>query len=190
MGIPKTGKEKSVIIFFALTLVVIIAMAVIDPKPPNKDEHDHGDDPAQAASLEEKIAQAKERIKSAPNNTHALIYLGDLYLDSNQLKKAMNMFEKVLAIEPTDTHALADMGTIYQMTNLLDKSFEMFKTVEMLEPENLSALYNLGMLNRYHRRDNDEALKYFGKLLLVTDLEPSLKQRISKEIGDIKAEMK
>ena len=184
MEISKTRKEKTVIAFFALVFVVVVAMAIIDPKPP--EDHGH-DDSAQSASLNEKIAQVKERLKADPNNVETLIYLGDLYMDSNQLKEAINIFDKVIKIEPQNTHALIDLGLIYQQSGFYDKSFEMFKDVEKIEPDNISALYYIGMNNRYSKKDLKEALKYFEKLLSISS-DPSLTDGITKEIEDIKAE--
>ncbi len=186
MDISKTRKEKTVIAFFALTLVVIVAMAVINPKP--NDDHAHEDE-AGSASMEEKIAEAKEKLKDNPDNVHALIYYGDLLMDNNQLKESISTFDKVLKIEPENTHAMNDLGTLYQRTGFYDKSFEIFKAIEKIEPENLSAIYNLGLLNRYYKKDNKEALKYF-EMLPLRNLNPELSKGITKEIETIKAEMK
>jgi tetratricopeptide (TPR) repeat protein len=187
MGTSRTGKENTVIIFFALVLVAVIVMAVINPKSP-KDDHSH-DEPGQSASLEEEIAEAKKRVESAPNNVNALIQLGDLYMDSKQMKNAINIFNKVLAIEPENAHALADLGAVYQQSGLYDKSLEAFEKLLEIESENIPALYNLGMLNRYYKKDNKEALKYLEKIPLK-GLDPSLIQALQNEIDAIKAEMK
>lgn len=190
MGTFKTGKEKTVIAFFALVLVVVVAMAISNPQPPGDDHDDHGhDDPAQSEVLGEKITQAKERVAAVPNNLEALIYLGDLYIEGEYLKEAIEVFHKVLKLEPDNIHALVDLGTIYQEVGFYDKSFEQYELVLKLEPDNISALYNLGMLNRYYKKDLKEALKYFQEVLSKKGVDPSISDAISQEVTSIKSEM-
>ncbi len=184
MEISKTRKEKSVIIFFMLTLAVIVIMAIANPQPPG--EHDEHNSSASGASIQERITQVKERLSSDPNNVNDLITLGDLYLDNNQLKAALNEFSKAVRLEPQNAHALGDLGITYQRSGFYDKSFDAFKALEKIDPNDISALYYIGMLNKYYKKDNTEALRYF-ELLLSKNPDPQLVDNVTKEMNSMKA---
>ena len=186
MATDKTTKEKIVIIFFALALIVLSALAVINPKPSvNGDQYA---DSGEAQPLDELIATAKKRVTATPKNLHALVELGELYLDNNQVKESMNTLLSAYKLEPQSVPVLVALGKVYQRSGFNDKSFDTFKNAEILEPNNITALYFLGMLNRYHKKNNKEAIEYFEAILAMGGIDPKFKQDIAKEVQTIKAE--
>ncbi len=96
----------------------------------------------------------------------------DEYFENGELKKAENMYLKILAKEPDDAALYNKLGLIY----LQDKNFKdaksALKQALKLEPENDTFYNNLGLLY-YQMEDYDEAIEAYEKSTAINDKIPS-----------------
>ena len=120
---------------------------------------------------ENKGIAALERIaKMDPDYRVAYRLLGDSWLENLEYKKAIDAYEKYLAIEPNDAAIHNNLAVCYHRLGLLDKSIEQYRIALSLLPDNINVIY--GLASSYRHKDmHEEAINLYDHLL---KLDPSL----------------
>jgi tetratricopeptide (TPR) repeat protein len=77
----------------------------------------------------EDLSHLQNILKEDSDNLKALISLGNLYFDSNEPQKAIDMYRRALKIDPANADVRTDMATMYR--NLKDYD----KAVKELRPQ-------------------------------------------------------
>jgi tetratricopeptide (TPR) repeat protein len=84
--------------------------------------------------------------------------LGRAYLSEGQLQKAIDSFQKVIALEPTHGYALNNLGLAYLRTNQNSEAAEVLEQAAMLLPDIAYVQNNLGIaLERTGDKDDAQA---------------------------------
>jgi tetratricopeptide (TPR) repeat protein len=128
-------------------------------------------------------AQYKDVIAKDPKNYDAIVGLGNLYFDTGQSEKAIEMYQKALEINPNDINVRTDMGTMYRKIGNIDRAVEEFKKSIKIDPRHEQSRYNLGVTLYYDRKDAKGAADAWEELLKVNPNHPNaeaLKQMISQ----------
>jgi len=120
---------------------------------------------------QEALNALKQKVKEDKNNAEAWYYLGVVYLQIADFKKAADAFRDAIKLKPTPD-ARAHSGYAYALLRrgkLIDALQEGRKSLS-IDPKNIDALYTLGVIN-LRSGNKEEALKNAEALIA---LEPDL----------------
>lgn len=128
-------------------------------------------------------AQYKEVIARDPKNYDALVALGNLYFDTGQPHKSIDMYNKALVLNPNDVNVRTDMGIMYREVGDPDKAIEEFRKSATINPKHEMSLYNIGVTLYHDKKDYAGAADVWEKLLEINPNYPNaagLRQIISQ----------
>ncbi len=188
MEAVRNRKERVVIFFFWLMLAVVVVVAIVNLTVETKQENAQvGAASPQDVPMGEKIAEVIDFLKDNPDNIEALVALGDLYYDSNQLHEAIDVFNRAVKFEPQSVHIQNDLGMLYQKTGQYDMAIERFQAALKIDPSHLNSLLHIGIIYRYTKKDNKKALEIFEDIQSKNP-DPEMSKMIIDEIERIKTE--
>jgi len=122
------------------------------------------DPPAEMfAALETEAAQN-------PENPDIWARLGHAYFDASQFQKAIDAYEKSLAIAPNNPNVLTDLGVMYRRNKQPEKAVEMFDRAIAVDPEHEVSRMNKGIVLMHDLNDTPAALKAWEELLEINPL--------------------
>ncbi|MEK6726790.1 MAG: tetratricopeptide repeat protein [Deltaproteobacteria bacterium] len=127
--------------------------------------------------------QYKDVIAKDPKNYDAIVALGNLYFDTGQTEKSIEMYQKALELNPNDVNVRTDMGTMYRKMGNSDKAIEEFRKSTTINPKHEMSWYNLGTTLYYDKKDLRGAADAWEHLLNINPYYPDaeeLKQIISQ----------
>ena len=127
--------------------------------------------------------QYKDVIAKDPKNYDAIVALGNLYFDSGQTEKSIEMYQRALELNPNDVNVRTDMGTMYRKMGNPDKAIEEFRKSTTIDPKHEMSWYNLGITFYYDKKDLRGAADAWENLLKINPYYPDaegLKQIISQ----------
>lgn len=120
---------------------------------------------------DEALKQIKLLVKNDESNAEARYYLGIVYLQLNDFKKARNSFQTAIKLQPTlAASAHAQFAYAQALRDKLKAAEPEARTALELDPNNVDALYAMSFVN-VRKGEQDEALKNLD--LLVT-LKPDI----------------
>ncbi len=122
------------------------------------------------ADVQKQIAPLLSILKDDPKNLKALIELGNAYFDSAQFDKAIEAYNKALAIDPKNADVRTDLGIMYRRKGNFDRAIEEFKKAAEDDPKHVNSRYNLGIVYLHDKGDLKSAIKAWEDYLKV---EPS-----------------
>jgi len=103
--------------------------------------------PAPTPALDEAlVATLMGRIQADPNDTAALLELGDAFFNAEDFETAATWLEKLLVLEPDNVSGLLALGAAYYNLGKDVEAKAEWLTVLELEPDNVYAHYDLGFL--------------------------------------------
>ena len=105
-------------------------------------------------------AELESAVRDYPEDATALRRLGTVYLRSRSSAKAVEMFERALALDPDNDEILLNLGYAYAAEGRADDAAEPFRTYLERHPQNTDVLNQIGYT--YIGQGNPEgALPYF-----------------------------
>jgi cytochrome c-type biogenesis protein CcmH/NrfG len=128
-----------------------------------------GSAPQQQAASPEMLAKSAEpllaQLKTNPNNSEALVQLGNIYYDGQNFPQAIDYYEKALKIQPNNADVRTDLGTAYWYTGDADKALGNFEKSLAIRPNHPGTLFNLGIVEWQGKKDPKAAIVAWEKLL-------------------------
>lgn len=109
------------------------------------------------AQIEQKLIA---QINKNPRNAKALYALGNLYMQSNAVQIAAEVFQRLVRIAPSSP-ALTDLGVCYRMLGRPELAEPVFKKAIDLDAKNGVAHYNYGCVQHAFGR-NEEAIRHLN----------------------------
>lgn len=113
------------------------------------------------------IAALEAEVETAPANGEAWTRLGNLYYDTNQVKKAIDAYTRALDILPANADILTDLGVMYRLDKQPDKSIESFDKAIQANPQHETARLNKGVVLLYDLGRTADALQTWQELLAI-----------------------
>ncbi len=149
-----------------------------------------GSIPAGQPQLTPEMLQAKaqpllDRVKQNPNDSAALVDLGNLYYDAQQFPQAVQYYGKALEKEPTDVNVRTDMGTAYWYMGDADRALSEFTRSLSYSPNHPQTLFNMGMVKWQGKRDPKGAVAAWEQLLQTNPNYPE-KDKVQTYIAQAK----
>ncbi len=124
--------------------------------------------PAQpTAEMKSQIAALQDILKKDPKNVKALVELGNIYFDSNQADKAIEVYSRALDLESRNSDVRTDMGIMYRRKGQFDKAVAEFKKAAEDDPKHVNSRYNLGVVLLHDKGDLKGAVKAWEDYLKV-----------------------
>ena len=135
---------------------------------------------APSAGMLQEIDQLQRTVDSNPKDASSLLRLANLLNDagmtnSSLLTRAVNTYEKYLALKPDDPNARVDMGICYfemsrmdsdNARSLIDRAIKEMETAIAAHPTHQPAAFNLGIVN-LNAGNFEESTKWFKKTVEI-----------------------
>lgn len=165
-------ENKETIVMMGVALVIGILLGVGGTMwlqkgaAPSRQAPPQGSAPAPpAVNFQEDIRILEGVVAKDPNNRNAWVQLGHKYFDSQQPMKAVDAYDKALAMDSNDPNVLTDQGVMFRQLGWYDKAIENFKKANELNPKHIQSLFNLGIVYRYDLQDLPNAIESWEKYL-------------------------
>lgn len=132
--------------------------------------------PAAAVNWNQKIDTLLQVTAADPGNRNAWVQLGHAYFDTDQPMKAVDAYDKALALDGNDPNVLTDQGVMFRKLGWFDRAIENFEKSNQIDPRHTQSLFNMGIVYRYDLNKFDEAIQAWKKLLALNPPEPMASQ--------------
>ena len=116
------------------------------------------------------LAKLEERVRSNPNDTDAWIQIGHISFDSQQYERAIEAYEKALALKPNNAPVLTDLGVMYRRTQKPREAIKRFDQAIAADPKLEQPRFNKGIVLMHDLKDREGAIKAWEGLLAVNPL--------------------
>lgn len=160
--------KKTTILLVVITLVVGALGGVIVTNA-NKDKaaNEPAFDPATAPAIDyqQKIQTLLAIVAREPDNRQAWVQLGHSYFESGDQIKAIETYDKALAMDANDPDVLTDQGIMFRRVGWFDKAIENFRKAQELDPSHVISLFNLGIVYSQDLGENDKAEEAWNRYL-------------------------
>jgi cytochrome c-type biogenesis protein CcmH/NrfG len=165
-------RQTAVLLAAAMLLTGFIAGAVfgvVKTRPLSGDPA--GATPAGSGQPPARMFQALEaQAENDPQNADAWTRLGNAYFDAGQYQKAIDAYEKSIAIEPDNANVLTDLGVMYRRNKQPEKAVEMFSRAMAADPRHEVSRMNKGIVLLYDLDDEEGAIRAWESLLEINPL--------------------
>jgi|GEM_PF-909329 len=100
-------------------------------------------------------------------NLPALIYLGNAYYDTQQNEKAIEFYEKAIAIDNKNIGVRCDLATCYLRINLPKKTIKILNENIKMNYNHAQSHYNLSIVNKQigKNKEADDEMKIYNQLI-------------------------
>jgi len=113
------------------------------------------------------ITALETEVENNPANGEAWTRLGNLYFDTNQVKKAIDAYTRALDLVPVNADILTDLGVMYRLDKQPDKAIEFFDKAIEANPRHEPSRLNKGVVLLYDLGRIPDALQAWQELLAV-----------------------
>ncbi len=115
----------------------------------------------------ETLAALVEATKTTPDNVQAWTQLGHLYFDTGKHEKAIEAYEKSLALDSSRPDVWTDMGVMYRRTGQPQKAIESFDRALSINSGHEVALFNKGVVLMHDLNDIEAAIASWEALVKI-----------------------
>jgi tetratricopeptide (TPR) repeat protein len=117
--------------------------------------------------------------KKGPHSVRANTYMGDIWMMTNQFKKAEESYKLAIAEDPAAFEALNGLANAYSRLEQHENALKILTGLSENSPKNLTTLMNLG--STYAQADRlEEAKKTLAKVSTIDPDMPGLKEEQAK----------
>lgn len=165
--------KKETLLFISVALIVGVLVGVLISKGGKRTSTAQNAAPAAPVVNSQQDIQLLENVvATTPENRGAWVQLGHSYYDANQPVKAIEAYNKALAIDPNDPDVLTDQGVMFRQLGWFDRAEENFLKASQINPAHHQSLYNLGVVYRYDLKDINRAREAWTRYLQVNPSGP------------------
>ena len=116
------------------------------------------------------LAKFEERVRSNPRDVEAWIQLGHINFDTQQHDRAIEAYEKALALEPDNAPVLTDLGIMYRRTGKPREAVKRFDQAIAVDPKLENPRFNKGIVLLHDLEDREGAIQAWEGLLEINPL--------------------
>lgn len=165
--------KKETVLLVVIALVVGLLVGILVSKSGRPREAGQATAPAApAVNIQEKQRVLEELVAREPGNRNAWVQLGHLYFDSSLPAKAIDAYDKALAIDPNDPDVLTDQGVMFRELGWYDRAIDNFTKANKIKPDHPQSLFNLGVVYRYDLNDFPRATEVWKRFLAISPNSP------------------
>ena len=135
------------------------------------------------------LAKLEERVRNNPRDTEAWIQIGHINFDNQQHERAIEAYEKALAIEPSNAPVLTDLGVMYRRINKPREAIKRFDQAIAADPQLEQPRFNKGIVLMHDLKDKEGAIEAWEGLLAVNPLAKAPNgQTVDEMVNQFKAQ--
>ena len=123
----------------------------------------------------------EDAIRKNPTDPTVYVQLGNFHFDHGEPQKAVDAYEKSLAISPNAPNVIVDCGSMYRELGQYNKALEYFNKAISLDKKHQNAMFNKGIVLYNDLNKKSEALVTWKELMR---LNPSAKVANGMPIAD------
>lgn len=138
--------------------------------PAARDHYNRGVELHRSGFLNKAILEYKEAINADEHMEPAYSNLGLVYTAQKSWSKALEAFDKALAMKPDRTTSLNGLGTVLYAMKRNDEAMEKWKKAIEIDPNFASAYYNMGNAYETQEKNRDALLAY----VKASDINPKM----------------
>ena len=155
-------------------------------------DHMHAESAAPPAAdvgkeMDARIPELETFLEQHPEDASAWARLGHLFFDTNQFQKAIQAYEKSLALAPENPGVITDLGVMYRRSGQPEKAIQTFDRAVAVSPGFETALFNKGVVLMADLNDLAGALAAWEELVKVN---PAATTPGGERVADVVARMK
>ncbi|MFH1196141.1 MAG: tetratricopeptide repeat protein [bacterium] len=173
LNLKTTSLMYIVIALFVFGAVILFAAGVFDSPgvPQIAQVSNNSPDPHGGADLEQlqKINDLEKVVENNPGDYDSLLKLAHALNDSGFYERAIEMYEKYLAVNAQNADVFVDEGVCYYQLKKYDAAVATMKKALEINPKHQIAHFNLGIVN-FSNNKIDEAKMWWKK---AVELDPS-----------------
>ena len=168
----KKGTILLIVTAFVAGLLVSIFFSNTNKSQPESQQAIN-QQPAPSVDLQQQIKTLEEILAKEPDNRQAWVQLGHSYFDSKNPMKAIDAYDKALAIDGNDPDVLTDQAIMFRQLGWYEKSIETFQQANELNPKHANSLFNMGLVYMQDLGENESAKEAFNRFLELVPSGPS-----------------
>lgn len=183
-----------VIAFVAGIIVGVIAAVLYEEKNPMISSPVQTPSAATAPSVppaeaQKQIGFLQSLLKEDPKNLKAFIELGNLYFDTEQFDRAVEVYSQALNLDPKNADVRTDRGIMFRRQGEFDKAIADFRQAAQDDPGHANSRYNLGIVLLHDKGDIKGAVAAWEDFLRVDPSGPR-GENIRNQIGKLRGMIK
>jgi tetratricopeptide (TPR) repeat protein len=168
----KKGTILLIVIAFVAGLLVSIIFSNANKSQP-EGQQAINQQAAPSVDFQQQIKTLEEILARDPNNRQAWVQLGHSYFDSKNPMKAIEAYEKALAIDGNDPDVLTDQAIMYRQLGWYEKAIKTFQQANKLNPKHANSIFNMGIVYMQDLGENEKAKEVFHRFLELVPSGPS-----------------
>lgn len=115
----------------------------------------------------QQILALEKQTAAEPENKTAWLQLGNLYYDSDIVKKAIQAYNKYLDLDPDNPDVWTDLGVMLRRNQQPQEAIAAFEKAMALDPEHEQSRFNKGVVLLSDLKNRDGAVKVWTELLKI-----------------------
>lgn len=143
--------------------------------------------PDAGTEMDARIPELENFLEQNPEDAKAWARLGHLFFDTSQFQKAIQAYEKSLALAPENPGVITDMGVMYRRSGQPEKAIQAFDRAVAVSPGFETALFNKGVVLMADLNDLPGAMAAWEELVKIN---PAATTPGGERVADIVARMK
>jgi len=117
------------------------------------------------------VAALIERFQKNPEDTAAMVRLGNHYYDTGNYPMAEMFYKRYLEVNPHNVNVIVDLGTVYYYTNRGEEAAKRYQDALAIDPDHKNALFNMGIA-KDAMGDREGAVLWWHRFLEVAGDDP------------------
>ena len=168
----KKGTIVLIVIAFVAGLLVSVMFSNVNNSQPES-QQTINQQSTPSVDFQQQIKALEEILAKDPNNRQAWVQLGHSYFDSKNPMKAIEAYDKALALDDNDPDVLTDQAIMFRQLGWYEKSIETFQQANRLNPKHANSLFNMGLVYMQDLGENERAKEAFNRFLELVPSGPS-----------------
>jgi tetratricopeptide (TPR) repeat protein len=132
---------------------------------------------------ESELTLLQDVVKKDPGNANAWLKLGNIYMDTQRNREAVDSYTHYLDLVPNNVDARVDLGTCYHRMGEPEKALEQYKRAIQINPNHAMAHFNMAVVLANDLGRRQEAAAEFERYLALNPSDPradNLREEIKK----------
>jgi cytochrome c-type biogenesis protein CcmH/NrfG len=167
---PAMMTKQSAMMMAVITLVIGFAAGVGFTVYKTGSTSSLSSNPGQTTNSTQQTQALEAEASNNPQNPVTWIQLGNSYYDADQHEKAIEAYEKALALKPNNADVLTDLGVMYRRNGQPRKAIESFDKAFAVNPQHETSRFNKGIVLLHDLEDREGAVRAWEGLLEINPL--------------------